>query len=144
VLSDLRISTIWCTSPNKEKNQEKKQEEKQEEKQEKKQEERQEKKQEEVVSSFEKDDARPWHTVNGEQLLKLVAGMVVEGKDTMIMNRSRRGRWIVAFFLPRNVDGRSYGRAAWNAGYRGKIELEQNVINGKLKTVTAILNSSRP
>lgn len=43
----------------------------------------------------------------------------------------------VIYFLPRNVNGISLGRSALNGGYHGIFEMEQNVINGKTKTVTA-------
>lgn len=43
----------------------------------------------------------------------------------------------VAYFLPRNINGISLGKSALKAGYTGPVVLEQNVLNGKLKTVTA-------
>lgn len=65
-------------------------------------------------------------TVNGEQLLTMAASAA---RDKLVV-----------YFLPRNMNGVSLGRAALKAGYRGTtLELEQNVLNGKLKTITAYL-----
>eukprot|EP01083_Nonionella_stella_P105768 304437_1 len=47
----------------------------------------------------------------------------------------------VVYFLPKNINGFHIGKSAWNAGYRNGIELEQNVLNGKLKTVTVYLTN---
>ena len=44
----------------------------------------------------------------------------------------------VVYFLPRNVNGISLGRSALKSKYRA-IEIEQNLLNNKLKTVTAYL-----
>mmetsp|Transcript_13028 Transcript_13028/g.28207 ORF Transcript_13028/g.28207 Transcript_13028/m.28207 type:complete len:512 (-) Transcript_13028:1724-3259(-) len=66
--------------------------------------------------------------VNGEQLLN-ISGNVSRNKT-------------VAYFLPRNINGLSLGSAALKAGYRNSIELEQNVLNGKLKTCTAYFSSN--
>jgi hypothetical protein len=41
------------------------------------------------------------------------------------------------FFLPRNIDGEKLGVDALSAGFHGQIELEQQILDGKLKTVTA-------
>ncbi|GKY99166.1 hypothetical protein MPSEU_000872100 [Mayamaea pseudoterrestris] len=43
----------------------------------------------------------------------------------------------LAYFLPRNIDGVSVGRAAWQAGYCQSLELEQQYLQHKFKTVTA-------
>ena len=59
-------------------------------------------------------------TCNGEELLQLSA------------NAQR----CVLFFLPRNLDGVLLGRSALKAGYHEAIEVEQNNLNGKLKTIT--------
>lgn len=47
----------------------------------------------------------------------------------------------VVCFLPRNINGFDVGTCAWNAGYQREnhIELEQNILNSKLKAVTAYL-----
>lgn len=50
---------------------------------------------------------------------------------------------IVAYFLPRNVDGIALGHIAITSGIEhGKYEMEQNVVNGKVKTVTAYFGHS--
>eukprot|EP00956_Cyclotella_meneghiniana_P023213 scaffold44750_cov47-Cyclotella_meneghiniana.AAC.2 len=50
---------------------------------------------------------------------------------------------VVAYFLPRNVDGIALGQIAVASGIEhDKYELEQNVVNGKVKTVTAQMDSS--
>lgn len=64
--------------------------------------------------------------VNGEELL-VIAGNVTANK-------------VVTYFLPRNTNGVALGSAALKAGYRYSIELEQNFLNGKLKTSTAYLS----
>jgi len=64
--------------------------------------------------------------VDGEELLKLAAE-AAPGKN-------------VVYFLPRNLNGISFGRSALAAGYRGTIEIEQNYLNGKFKTITAYLS----
>lgn len=65
--------------------------------------------------------------VDGEELME-IASNVTESKR-------------VAYFLPRNTNGISLGRAALKAGYRGSIEMEQNFLNGKFKTMTAYLSA---
>eukprot|EP00557_Chaetoceros_sp_GSL56_P005109 CAMPEP_0176499486 /NCGR_PEP_ID=MMETSP0200_2-20121128/12953_1 /TAXON_ID=947934 /ORGANISM="Chaetoceros sp., Strain GSL56" /LENGTH=520 /DNA_ID=CAMNT_0017897909 /DNA_START=69 /DNA_END=1631 /DNA_ORIENTATION=+ len=47
----------------------------------------------------------------------------------------------VVCFLPRNINGFDIGTCAWKAGYQRKnhIELEQNILNAKLKAVTVYL-----
>ena len=64
--------------------------------------------------------------VNGEELLQLAANV--------------SARKNVAYFLPRNTNGISLGRAALKAGYRTCFEMEQNFLNGKFKTMTAYLS----
>ncbi len=74
-----------------------------------------------INSSCSNDDAK----YNGEELLSLSA------------NASRKKS--VVYFLPKNVDGVSIGFSAWKVGYRHGFEMEQNYLNGKLKTVTMYL-----
>jgi hypothetical protein len=64
-------------------------------------------------------------TVDGETLLERVAHAL--------------GHRPIALFLPKNVNGTAIGNSAVKAGYKCSIILEQNVLNGKLKTVTAYL-----
>jgi len=65
------------------------------------------------------DDGDP---IDGEHLLDLAA----------------RASWqrSVVYFLPRSIDGIKLGRSARRAGYTGRYELEQNVVDGKLDAVT--------
>lgn len=44
----------------------------------------------------------------------------------------------VVYFLPRNINGVSLGRSALKSKYKA-LEIEQNILNNKLKTVTAYL-----
>jgi trimethylguanosine synthase len=48
----------------------------------------------------------------------------------------------VVCFLPRNINGFDVGTCAWKAGYtrQSHIELEQNILNAKLKAVTVYLH----
>ena len=45
----------------------------------------------------------------------------------------------LALFLPKNINGVALGRSVLKAGYRCPLVLEKNVLNGKLKTVTAYI-----
>ena len=45
----------------------------------------------------------------------------------------------IAYFLPRNINGVALGRSVLRAGYNSPLVLEKNVLNGKLKTVTAYI-----
>jgi len=60
---------------------------------------------------------------NGVELLKLASKITKE----------------VVYFLPRNTNTTSLGRAAFRANYRGKIEFERVRLNGKLKTICAYM-----
>lgn len=65
-------------------------------------------------------DGLPW---NGEEIL-LASATATAGS--------------VVYFLPRNINGISFGRSALKAKYRA-VEMEQNILMDKLKTVTAYL-----
>lgn len=58
------------------------------------------------------------------------------GVDLLAMSSKAAKDKNVIYFLPKNVNGFDIGKAAWNIGYRNGVELEQNLLNGKLKTVT--------
>jgi trimethylguanosine synthase len=45
----------------------------------------------------------------------------------------------IAFFLPKNINGVALGRSVLRAGYSCPMVLEKNILNGKLKTVTAYI-----
>jgi len=60
----------------------------------------------------------------------------VDGSKLLEISSAATSSKLVTYFLPRNINGISVGRAAISAGYQGEIEMEQNILNGKLKTVT--------
>jgi len=64
-------------------------------------------------------------------------GDVVDGDELLLIAARAARQKNVLYFLPRNVNGISLGRSALKAGYTKIFELEQNVLNGKLKTITA-------
>ena len=65
-------------------------------------------------------------TINGGELLTRAAKAVFN-HDT----------GVVTYFLPRNTNGISIGQIAVTSGIEGHFEMEQNVVNGKVKTITA-------
>jgi trimethylguanosine synthase len=62
--------------------------------------------------------------IDGEELLIVAAKAVGEGRP-------------IAYFLPRNTNGIKLARSVLKAGCTGPVVMEQNVLNGKLKTITA-------
>ena len=70
--------------------------------------------------------------VNGDQLLALASKAL--------------GNRPLLLFLPRNTNGSYLGQSFLKIGCHGVIEMEQNVLNGKLKTITvyAGFNSETP
>lgn len=73
------------------------------------------------------------NVIDGTDLLSLALTALAEDDDAGSC---------VAYFLPRNIDGESLGHAAIAAGYRRKsIELEQQYLQHKFKTVTAYFGS---
>jgi len=48
---------------------------------------------------------------------------------------------LVVYDLPRNTNKASLGQAAYKAGYRGNMKLEEHYLNGRLKTVTAYMGA---
>mmetsp|Transcript_36164 Transcript_36164/g.77997 ORF Transcript_36164/g.77997 Transcript_36164/m.77997 type:complete len:660 (+) Transcript_36164:233-2212(+) len=71
---------------------------------------------------------------NGGELLSIAAKAVF---DTSKEEEGEEGSTI-AYFLPRNTSGISMGQIAVASGIEGGcFEMEQNVVNGKVKTVTA-------
>lgn len=67
-------------------------------------------------------------TTNGGELLHIATKAVYD-------DANHEG--VVAYFLPRNVDGIALGKIAVACDIKGCYEMEQNVVNGKVKTVTA-------
>lgn len=64
--------------------------------------------------------------VNGEDLLR------------MAVNALPSDQLNIAYFLPRNLNGLMFGLSC-HRHVRGCLELEQNIVNGKLKTITAYI-----
>lgn len=63
---------------------------------------------------------------DGDDILKYAANCL--GRDGPI-----------AYFLPKNTNGIELGKSVLKAGYCGPLVMEQNVLNGKLKTITAYI-----
>ena len=85
----------------------------------------------------------PWNksaTGGGSISATSVSRQVVDGEELLQIASNVSERKRVVYFLPRNTNGISLGRAALKAGYRGSIEMEQNFLNGKFKTMTAYLS----
>ena len=70
-------------------------------------------------------------TTNGGEILSLATVAVFDN----ILEHNTDG--VVAYFLPRNVDGIALGLTAVKSSVVGSFEMEQNVVSGKCKTVTA-------
>jgi len=71
---------------------------------------------------------------NGGELLSLTAKAVLNDEST-----TQEG--VIAYFLPRNTDGIILGQSAISSDINGTFEMEQNVVNGKVKTITAYFGS---
>ena len=65
-----------------------------------------------------------------------------DGESLLDISSNAAKKKSVVYFLPKNVNGFNIGKSAWKIGYRTGIEMEQNFLNGKLKTVTVYLNES--
>ena len=70
-------------------------------------------------------------TTNGAELLCIATKAVLD--DT----REKYEDGMIAYFLPRNINGIATGHNAIASGVVGSFEMEQNVVCGKVKTVTA-------
>lgn len=68
-------------------------------------------------------------TTNGGELLSLATEAVFDNSLGLC--------GVVAYFLPRNIDGIALGLTAVASCVVGSFEMEQNVVSGKCKTVTA-------
>jgi len=66
--------------------------------------------------------------MNGEDILNGAAKALGQGGP-------------MALFLPKNINGVALGRSVLRAGYSCPLVLQKNVLNGKLKTVTAYIGS---
>lgn len=74
---------------------------------------------------------------NESEVMKTNGGELMTMAAKAVLSESKQEGLVVAF-LPRNIDGISFTRTVVN-NVKGHIELEQNVVNGKTKTVTAYL-----
>ena len=81
-----------------------------------------------VDSITNTQDKKNNDTINGEKLL-LVASRAAYQKN-------------IVYDLPRSVNGVSLGRLALKVGYTGRYELQQNVLDGKLESVTAYFHEN--
>ena len=72
--------------------------------------------------------------------LKSSNNVTIDGVDLLRLARNACKLKFVTYFLPRNINGHELGKSAWKIGYRD-IEIEKNVLNGKLKTVTVYLRN---
>jgi len=72
--------------------------------------------------------------------ITIIAGDSKEcnGKELLELSASAAKNKCVIYFLPKNVNGFDIALASWMVGYRN-MEMEQNCVNGKLKTVTVYL-----
>ena len=70
-------------------------------------------------------------TTNGAELLCIATKAVLD--DT----KEEYEDGMIAYFLPRNINGIATGHNAIASGVVGSFEMEQNVVCGKVKTVTA-------
>lgn len=66
-------------------------------------------------------------------------GSCCDGEELLQHATRALGLKSIAYFLPKNINGEFFAKSAHRAGYRSPIVMEQNVLNGKLKTVTAYL-----
>lgn len=62
----------------------------------------------------------------------------INGEDLLLMAKSACKHKLVVYFVPKSINGHEAGKSAWKAGYKD-LEIEKNVLNGKLKTVTIYL-----
>mmetsp|Transcript_12344 Transcript_12344/g.18960 ORF Transcript_12344/g.18960 Transcript_12344/m.18960 type:complete len:559 (+) Transcript_12344:215-1891(+) len=74
---------------------------------------------------------------NESEVMKTNGGELLTMAANAVLSESKQEGLVVAF-LPRNIDGVSFTKIA-TSSVKGQIELEQNVVNGKVKTVTAYL-----
>ncbi len=66
----------------------------------------------------------------------------MDGEDILIGAAKALGEDApIALFLPKNINGVALGKSVLRAGYSCPLVLEKNVLNGKLKTVTAYIGS---
>eukprot|EP01083_Nonionella_stella_P026620 73321_1 len=67
-------------------------------------------------------------------------GATINGDELLALSANAAKHKSVIYFLPKNVNGVNIGLSAWNHGYRSGLEIEQNLLNGKLKTISVYLS----
>jgi len=67
-------------------------------------------------------------------------GATINGDELLALSANAAKHKSVVYFLPKNVNGVNIGLSAWNHGYRSGLEIEQNLLNGKLKTISVYLS----
>jgi trimethylguanosine synthase len=85
-------------------------------------------------------DATTTPTENNENGSSTTTTTTIDGEDILLESARALGRsGPIAVFLPRNINGIALGKSIVKSGYSGPVVMEQNVLNGKLKTVTAYI-----
>lgn len=64
---------------------------------------------------------------------------VYNGNELLEQTCEALGNGPLALFLPKNMNGISLGASMMRCGYKGPLVMEQNILNGKLKTITAYI-----
>jgi trimethylguanosine synthase len=79
------------------------------------------------------------HGYRGYSLESIKLNATTDGGDLLRMAKEALPscNLNIAYFLPRNANGLKIGQRAIKLDFNGSIDLEQNYLNGKLKTVTA-------
>lgn len=87
-----------------------------------------------IESKVKEQDHESTLITNGGELFRMSASAVFSDSNQ---------NGVIAYFLPRNVNGIAVGHIAVTSGIDHEcFELEQNVVNGKVKTVTAYFGRS--
>lgn len=66
-------------------------------------------------------------------------GIIYNGNVLLKQTSKALGSRPLALFLPRNMNGQSLGRSMVRCDYQGPLVMEQNILNGKLKTITTYI-----
>jgi trimethylguanosine synthase len=64
----------------------------------------------------------------------------IRGDELLVMAKNACKEKIVLYFVPKSINGHAVGKSAWKANYKN-VEIEKNILNGKLKTVTIYLKN---
>jgi trimethylguanosine synthase len=80
------------------------------------------------IQSREEEEEENCGIIDGAGLLRLAVAAVPANAPN------------IGYYLPRNLNGISFAEDCYSCGIRGRIEMEQNVLNDKLKTITAYIS----